>query len=191
MALQLHQITVNRIGFVIHNDMKTLKQFFALLVIAFATSVIASAQTSLPSLSGGSVDVQAQKGKVVILAVGAKWLPLSVKQAEFTTALAKKYAGKNVAIYFIAIDSVNPKDPKSKNRATDDELRQWASTNRLTVNVLRDPDGAAVTGKFALDQLPAFIVLDKNGAKSGDAFGGIDPKYDITVPISKKVDSLL
>ena len=45
--------------------------------------------------------------------------------------------------------------------------------------------------KFAVDQLPAFIVLDKNGTQSGAAFGGIDPKYDITVPISKKVDSLL
>ena len=168
--------------------MKTLKQLFAVLAIAFAAITVASAQTSLPSLSGGSVDVQAQKGKVIILAVGASWLPLSAKQAEFTTALAKRYAGKNVLVYFIATDSANP---KSKNHATDDRIRQWASTNRLTVNVLRDPDGAAVTSKFAVDQLPAFIVLDKNGAQSGDAFGGIDPKYDITEPISKKVNSLL
>lgn len=168
--------------------MKTLTKILAIFVIMFGAIASVSAQSSLPSLSGGSVDVQAQRGKVVIVAIGASWLPLSNKQAEFTNALAKKYAGKSVAIYFIATDSTNP---KSKNYATDDKIRQWASTNRLTVPVLRDSDGATVTGKFAVDQLPAFIVLDKNGNQSGDAFGGIDPKFDITVPISKKVDSLL
>lgn len=172
----------------VHKVMKTLTRILAVFVITLGALAAASAQTSLPSLSGGAVDVQAQKGKVVIIAVGASWLPLSGKQAEFTTALAKKYAGKNVAIYFVATDSTNP---RSKNYATDDQIRQWASTNRLTVPVLRDSDGAAVMRKFAIDQLPAFIVLDKNGNQSGDAFGGIDPKFDVTVPIGKKVDSLL
>ena len=168
--------------------MKTLNKVLAVFVITVGSFAASSAQTSLPSLSGGSVDVQAQKGRVVILAVGASWLPLSGKQAEFTNALAKKYAGKNVSIYFIATDSTNP---RSKNYAADEQVRQWASANRLTVAVLRDSDGVTVTRKFAVDQLPAFIVLDKNGGQSGDAFGGIDPKYDITVPIGKKVDSLL
>lgn len=171
-----------------HKVMKTLTTIFAVFVITLGAFAAASAQTSLPSLSGGTVDVQAQNGKVVILAVGASWLPLSGKQVEFTNALAKKYAGKNVAIYFVATDSTNP---RSKNHATDDQIRQWASTNRLTATILRDSDGANVMRKFAVDQLPAFIILDKSGNQSGDAFGGIDPKYDITVPISKKVDSLL
>lgn len=168
--------------------MKTLTTILAVLVIMLGAFAGASAQTPLPSLSGGTVDVQAQKGKVVILAVGASWLPLSGKQAEFANALAKKYPGKNVAIYFVVTDSTNP---RSKNYATDEQIRQWASANRLTVPILRDSDGASVMRKFAVDQLPAFIILDKNGNQSGDAFGGIDPKYDITVPISKKVDSLL
>ena len=168
--------------------MKTLTKILAAFAITFASIVMANAQTPLPSLSGGSVDVQAQRGRVVILAVGASWLPLSGKQAEFTNALAKKYAGKNVSIYFIATDSTNP---RSKNYADDDKIRQWASANRLSVTILRDGDGASVMRKFAVDQLPAFIILDKNGNQSGDAFGGIDPKYDITVVISKKVDSLL
>ena len=187
MAYLLHLTNVDSlIG--VYKVMKTLTKILALFVITLGAFAAASGQTSLPSLSGGSVDVQAQRGKVVVLAVGASWLPLSGKQAEFTNSLAKKYAGKNVAIYFIATDSTNP---RSKNYATDDQVRQWASTNRLTVPVLRDSDGAAVMRKFAVDQLPAFIVLDKNGNQSGDAFGGIDPKYDVTVPIGRKVDSLL
>ena len=188
MAYLLHLTDVDSVLEPVHKAMKTLTKILAVFVITIGAFAAVSAQTSLPSLNGGSVDVQAQKGKVVILAVGASWLPLSGKQAEFTNALAKKYAGKNVTIYFVATDSTNP---KSKNFATDDQIRQWASTNRLTVPILRDSDGASVMRKFAVDQLPAFIVLDKSGNQSGDAFGGIDPKYDITVPIGKKVDSLL
>jgi thiol-disulfide isomerase/thioredoxin len=163
--------------------------FTTLLVLFLITlGISANAQTRLNSLNGGTVDVRGQRGKVVVLAVGASWLPLSSKQAEFTNALAKKYAGKNVVFYFVATDSANP---KSKNYATDEKLRQWAAANNLAVEVLRDPDGEAVTRAFTIDQLPAFVILDKEGKQSGDAFGGIDPKFDITVPISKKIDSLL
>lgn len=163
---------------------------FSILLVLFLITlgISANAQTRLNSLSGGTVDVRGQRGKVVVLAIGASWLPLSSKQAEFTNSLAKKYAGKNVVFYFVATDSANP---KSKNYATDEKLRQWAAANNLAVEVLRDPDGEAVTRAFTIDQLPAFVILDKEGKQSGDAFGGIDPKFDITVPISKKIDSLL
>lgn len=167
--------------------MKTIKYILIFAILTICGSFATFAQT-LTSLSGGSVNIQSQKGKVVVLAVGASWLPLSGKQAEYTNILARKYAGKNVSIYFVATDSVNP---KSKNYATDEQIRQWAAANKLTVNVLRDSEGAAVLQKFSIDQLPSFVVLDKNGSQSGEAFGGIDPKYDITVPISKKIDSLL
>ncbi len=168
--------------------MKPIKHFVAVFSFIIAFAFAASAQTSLTSIDGDRVDIQAQKGRVVILAIGASWLPLSGKQAEYTNILAKKYSGKNVSIYFVATDSTNP---KSKNYAADDDLRQWASSNGLTVPILRDSEGAIVLRKFAVDQLPSFVVLDKNGTQSGEAFGGIDPKFDVTVPISKRVDSLL
>lgn len=168
--------------------MKNARFIFVAILSVMLLSVYASGQTRLSSLNGGTVDVRAQKGKVVVLAIGASWLPLSSKQAEFTNILARKYAGKNVAIFFVATDSSNP---KSKNYATDEKLRQWAAANNLSVEVLRDPDGEAVMRSFSIDQLPAFVVLDKNGNQAGEAFTGIDPKYDITLPISKKVDSLL
>lgn len=171
-----------------HKIMRTVRQIVEFSVLLVFLAIAASAQTNLSSLNGGSIDIQAQRGKVVILAVGASWLPLSEKQAEFTNVLAKRYAGKNVAIYFVLTDSTNP---KSKNFASDEQLRRWATSNNLTVPVLRDPDGAATLKKFAVDQLPSFVVLDKTGTKSGDALGGIDPQFDITVPISKRVDSLL
>jgi thiol-disulfide isomerase/thioredoxin len=164
---------------------KSIALVFAIVALfAFSTS----AQTPIAKLDGGSVDVQAQKGKVVVLAIGASWLPLSNKQAEYTNLLAKKYAGKNVVFYFVVTDSTNA---KSKNFAADDAVRKFATTTKLTIPILRDSDGAVVLKKFKVDQVPSFLILDKDGNQSGDAFGGIDPKFDITVPISKKIDILL
>ena len=168
--------------------MRYIKSFIAIFGLFVTLTFSVSAQTSLASLDGRQVDIQNQKGKVVILAVGASWLPLSGKQAEYTNQLAKKYAGKNVVIYFVATDSTNP---KSKNYASDDAIRKFAAAKGLSVSVLRDSDGAVTLKKFGIDQLPSFVVLDKTGNQAGEPFGGIDPKFDITVPIAKKVDSLL
>jgi peroxiredoxin len=168
--------------------MKTIKSIIAVFIVLAGTAFGVSAQMTLTSLDGAKINIEGQKGKVVILAVGASWLPLSGKQAEFTTALAKKYAGKSVVVYFVATDSTSP---KSKNYATNADIQKFATTSKLTVPVLRDSDGALTLKKYAIDQLPSFVILDKDGRQSGEVFGGISPKYDITVDISKAVDGLL
>ena len=170
--------------------MKTLKGFLAILGLTLAAVFAASAQTSLTSLDGTQVNVEGQKGKVVVLAIGASWLPLSNKQAEFTNALAKKYAGRNVVFYFVSTDSANA---GSKNFASVETIRKFTAGNRLSVPLLRDPDGAATLRKFHVDQVPSFVILDKNGIQVGQPIGGIDPtgKYDITITMSKTIESLL
>lgn len=160
----------------------------AVLLISLGAAVSASAQTFLTSLDGDRVDVQGQRGKVVILAIGASWLPLSGKQSEYTNALAKKYAGKDVVVYFVATDS---NSAKSRNFASNEAIAKFAASNKLTVPVLRDSDGGVTLKKFSVDQVPSFVVLDKQGNVAGKPFGGIDPKFDITVPISRTVDGLL
>jgi thiol-disulfide isomerase/thioredoxin len=168
--------------------MKTIKSLFAFVALFAALAVGASAQTSLTALNGSNVDIQGQRGKVVILAMGASWLPLSAKQAEYTNMLAKRYTGKDVVVYFVATDSTNA---KSKNFATNADIEKFVAGSKLNVTVLRDSDGTATLKKFNVDQLPSFVILDKQGNISGSPFGGIDPKFDITVPISKAVDKLL
>ena len=168
--------------------MKTLRSFVSIMGILAAIAISVSAQTSFDSISGSRVDLAQSKGKVVILAVGASWLPLSAKQAEYTNTLAKRYTGKEVIVYFVATDS---SAARSKNFASNDDILRFASTNKLTVPVLRDPDGAIILKLYDVDQLPSFVILDKRGNRSGESFGGIDPKADITIPISKAVDKLL
>jgi len=159
-----------------------------LLIVTIGFAISVNAQTSLQVLGSGNLDLNSQKGKVVVLAYGARWLPLSEKQIEYTNLLAKRYAGKNVVVYFVSTDSLNP---KSKNFASNEMLSKFVADAKLSVSVLRDPDGTLTVKKFRVDQLPSFVVLDRTGAISGDAFGGIDPKFDITIPISKRIDSLL
>ncbi len=168
--------------------MKTLKSIALVFAIVAVFAFAAAAQTPLTKLDGGSVDIESQKGKVVVIAIGASWLPLSSKQAEYANVLAKKYAGKNVVFYFVVTDSTNA---KSKNFASDDAVRKFTAANKLTIPVLRDSDGALLLKQFKIDQVPSFVILDKTGNQSGAAFGGIDPKFDVTVPIGKKIDGLL
>jgi thiol-disulfide isomerase/thioredoxin len=168
--------------------MKPLKNIFAVAGLVAALTVASFAQAAFQSLDGTRIDVEGQTGKVVILAVGASWLPLSDKQAEFANTLSKRYTGKPVVVYFIATDSTSA---RSKNYASNDDIAKFVGTSKLTVPVLRDSDGSVVLKRYSLDQLPSFVILDKTGKMSGEAFGGIDPKYDVTIQISKVVDRLL
>ena len=168
--------------------MKKIKLLLVLsFVLAFSTAISAQSVT-LTSLDGEKINVQGQKDKVVILAIGASWLPLSNQQAIFTNKLAKKFAGRDVVIYFVATDSTSQ---KSKNYASDDEIRKFAATNKLNVTILRDSDGTATLKKFGVDQIPAFVILGKDGKPATEAFGGLDPKSDITISIAQQVDKLL
>jgi len=172
--------------------MKTAKGFITILAFTLVLGAAAFSQTVLQSLGGGNIDLDAQRGKVVVLAVGASWLPLSARQIDVTNSLAKKYQGRDIVFYFVATDSSRA----GKNFASDEDLRKFATTNKIAVaSVLRDSDGVATFRKYSIDQVPSFVVIGKDGKLVGEPFGGLDSapnsKYDITVPISRAIDKAL
>ena len=171
--------------------MKAIKNLLIVLSLIFAFSAAGFAQNlSLTSLGGENVSLQSQKGKVVVLAMGATWLPLTKSQAIVINRLAKKYAGRDVVIYFVATDSTSS---KSKNFASNEDIQAFATRNKLTASILRDSDGAATLKKFKIDQLPAFIVLDKDGKPAAEPYSGLTPdqENDLVIQISKKIDGIL
>lgn len=169
--------------------MKKIKLLTLVFGLVMAISISASAQSVVfTSLEGEKIDLEAQKGKVVVLAIGAQWLPLSTQQADLVNKLAKKYANRDVVFYFISADSTSA---KSKNYASNEEIRKFAEENKLSVTILRDSDGATSLKKFNIDQLPSFVILDKTGQVAAEPFSGIDPTSDISIPISKVIDKLL
>jgi peroxiredoxin len=169
--------------------MKNIKSLLAIFVLTIAFSFAASAQNiTFTSLEGEKIDLQSQKGKVVVMAIGASWLPLSKGQADAINKLSRKYAGRDVSFFFIATDS---ETAKSKNFASNDDIRKFAESNKLTVSILRDTDGAQTVKQYKVDQLPTFIILDKTGKLAMEPFGGIDTKNDISVTLSSKIDEIL
>ncbi len=171
--------------------MKNIKSILTILSFVFVFSFAISAQSViLTSLDGEKVNVQGQKGKVVVLAIGASWLPLSNQQAATVNKLAKKYAGRDVVFYFVTTDSMSV---KSKNYADDDAIRKFAASSKLNVPILRDSDGASTLKKFGIDQLPSFVILGKDGKPATESFVGIDvdPKIDIISAISRAIDQIL
>lgn len=168
--------------------MRNIKSMLAILSFVFVFSLAVSAQNiTFSSIDGQKIDLEAQKGKVVVLAIGAQWLPLSAQQAVYINKLAKKYNGRDVVFYFVSTDSTSE---KSKNYASDDDIRKFATTNKLTVTILRDSEGSTTLKKYKVDQLPSFVILDKEGKVSG-SFSGLDPKSDISIPISQAIDKIL
>ena len=127
------------------------------------------------SLDDVTVTSQGLRGQVVVLAFGASWLPLSRKQMTGLREFAAKNLSKGVVVYWVSVDSANA---KSKNYATDDNLRVFARKYGINVPVLRDPDGD-ISAKFGIDQLPSLIVLDKKGNLVGEPIGGLDPEGNI------------
>ncbi len=165
--------------------------FLSLAFIAFAAATASAQNMMFTSLDGDRIDVEAQRGKVVVMAIGASWLPISDDQAATVNKLARKYSGRDdVVFYFIATDSSTA---KARNYASDDELKKFSSRNKLSVSILRDTDGEKSVSRYNIDQLPAFIVLDKQGKPSGEPISGSDPfgKTDTSALVSKRVDTLL
>lgn len=142
---------------------------------------------SLKSVDGQTVTSDSLRGEVVILAFGASWLPLSKMQLQGVRKLADEYSNRSVVVYWVSTES---EDPKSKNYATDEQLRAFAQKYGLKVTVLRDPDGA-ISKKMGVDQLPSIVIIDKQGNIVGDPIGGLDPNGNLAGQLASRLDKIL
>jgi peroxiredoxin len=167
------------------------KRFLAGLLAVLMMSGVALAQNpvdfSLRSVDGQTVTSESLRGEVVVLAFGASWLPLSKTQLQGVRKLADEYSNRGVVVYWVSTES---NDTKSKNYASDDQLRNFAQKYGLKVTVLRDPD-AAVSKRFGVDQLPSIVILDKQGNISGSPIGGLDPNGNLAGQLASRLDKLL
>ena len=143
-----------------------------------------AADFSLRSIDGQAVTSQSLRGDVAVLAFGASWLPLTRNQMEAVKKLADNYAGRGVVVYWVSTESDNP---KSKNFASNDQLRELARKYKVTV--LRDADGAAAK-RLGLDQVPSILIIDKQGATAFSQ-GGMDPNANLVAQLSERLNRLL
>ena len=142
---------------------------------------------SLRSIDGQTVTSNSLRGEVVVLAFGASWLPLSRTQLQGVRNLADEYSDRGLVVYWVSTESDNA---KSKNYASDEQLRSFSQKYGLKVTVLRDPDGA-ISKKLGIDQLPSIVIIDKEGNLSGGPIGGLDPNGNLAGQLASRLDKLL
>jgi peroxiredoxin len=157
------------------------------LVIAAVAQGRGPIQFSLRSIDGQTVTSDSLRGEVVVLAFGASWLPLSKAQLQGIRKLADQYSDRGVVVYWVSTES---EDPKSKNFASDEQLRAFTQKYGLRVTVLRDPDGQ-VSKKMGIDQLPSIVILDKQGNIVGEPVGGLDVAGNVVGQLADRLEKIL
>lgn len=167
--------------------------FFMLLSLAVFTpqkTALASQERvdfQFRSIDGQAIGANEVRGQVVVLAVGASWLPLSRKQAQNIRKLANEYGKRGVVVYWVSTDS---ESPKSKNFASDEQLKAFSRRHDLNITVLRDPE-AAIVKQMGVDQLPAIILLDRTGRVFRSPITGLDPEGNLAEQLAEPLNELL
>ncbi|MFN0123537.1 MAG: peroxiredoxin family protein [Blastocatellia bacterium] len=150
------------------------RKFALLAVTTLALSIsIGLAQTSsvsMRTLDGDSFSLEAQRGKVVVLAFGATWVPLSAKELPALQKFADKYNGRNVEFYWVSINSLKQ---GGRSFAADTDLKAFATKHGLKMPILRDPDQAAYKS-MGVESLPTVLIIDRAG-KISHRQTGFDP----------------
>ena len=161
--------------------------FTALVVSNLVAQDSGPVTFSLRSVNGTTVTSDSLRGEVVVLAFGASWLPLSKTQLQGIRKFADQYSNRGVVVYWVSTES---EDQKSKNYASDDQLRTFANKYGLKVTVLRDPDGA-ISRKMGVDQLPTIVIIDKQGNIAGTPIGGLDPSGNLANQLADRLNRIL
>ena len=158
------------------------------LMLGFSTVMATTPPVdfTLRSIDGRTISSGNLRGRVVVLAFGASWLPLSRAHVAGVQKIAQQFNNR-ADVFWVSTDSDSQ---KSKNFASDEQLRAFSDKYSLRVTILRDPDGA-FSKTLGVDQLPAIVILDREGNVSGSPIGGINPGGDLAASIAPRIDQLL
>src|SRR5919112_1493173 len=89
----------------------------------------------LKGVDGKTYDVAAMRGEVVLVSFGATWCKPCEWELEALEALKQEYAGRGVRFLWVSIES----DDQTSNEL----LRDYAKSLKMTIPVLRDPEKIA------------------------------------------------
>ncbi len=111
---------------------------------------------TLPLLGGGEVSLGQLAGRVVVLDFWATWCPPCIESLGSLAELQEEMA--DLPISFFAVNTLESGDPVA-----------FAEQQALEVPVLLDGDELHAT--YARGNLPAFVVIDREGRNAGFGLG--------------------
>ena len=128
-----------------------------LAVTASASRAETKEQVSikLKGVDGKTYDVASMRGEVVLVSFGATWCKPCVWELEALEDLKKEYAGRGVRFLWVSIES----DEQISNEL----LRDYAKSLKMTIPVLRDPEKTAFAQFSERVRLPMVVFFDREG----------------------------
>ncbi|HEV2801492.1 MAG TPA: TlpA disulfide reductase family protein [Pyrinomonadaceae bacterium] len=138
----------------------------------------------LKGVDGKTYDVSEMRGEVVLVSFGATWCKPCAWELEALEALKKEYAGRGVKFLWVSIES----DEQTSNEL----LRDYAKSLKMTIPVLRDPEKAAFAQFSERVRLPMVVFFDREGKFVAPKHTGMTPQAeDYKKIIRARLDALL
>ena len=104
------------------------------------------------SLSGDSVSIGQQRGKVLLLNVWATWCHPCRTEIPELRAIHDKYKSRGLELVGISVDS----------DGADDGIRAFIDEFKMSYAIWRDPD-ERVSSQFLIVGVPATFLIDRDG----------------------------
>jgi peroxiredoxin len=123
------------------------------------TRTSAAPDFTLQDLSGKSVKLSDQKGKVVLVEFWATWCPPCRESIPALEKLHSQYASKGLVILAVSVDEGGW-----------DSVKKFVAEHKITYPVLQGTD--EVTGKYTVRLIPSMFLVDKAGNIKKQYMGG-------------------
>lgn len=116
------------------------------------------------SLSGDSVSLAGQQGKVVLLNVWATWCHPCRDEIPELQEIHNRYAGRGLELIGVSIDA----------QGNEDGIREFMREFRMTYPVWHDPD-ERISTQFLVIGVPATFLIDRTGVLRWRKTGPVQP----------------
>ena len=116
------------------------------------------------SLSGDSVSLAGQRGKVVLLNVWATWCHPCREEIPELQQLLQRYGARGLELIGVSVDA----------DGNDDGIEAFAKEFRMTYPIWRDP-GERISTQFLILGVPATFLVDRAGVLRWRKTGPIAP----------------
>jgi len=140
--------------------------YFACCFALVATLVSVTAQRGLAAddeavsiklrgIDGKTYDLAEMRGEVVVVSFGATWCKPCEWELAAVEDLKKEFQDQPVRFLWVSIEG---------EEVSDQKLRDYAKSLKMTIPVLRDPTQTAIAQFTERVRLPTVVFFDKGGA---------------------------
>lgn len=138
----------------------------------------------LKGVDGKTYDVTKMRGEVVLVSFGATWCKPCEWELAALEDLKKEYQGRNVKFFWVSIES--------EDEVSNDVLRHYAKSQKLSIPVLRDPNRLTFAQFSDRVRLPMVVFFDQNGRFAAPKHTGMSPQpEEYKRRIRSRLDALL